>query len=236
MERRVLNAKIKQIILLLLFSCVIFADETPITLEHVNVSESDRASILRGAKIFSGTCMTCHTAKYLANNKLANESGITLNKMPMDHREWLFNVVPPDLSLVARVRGPDWLYTYFHAFYKDPSRPTGFNNLLVPNTVMTNIFAAQQGVQEHEIDRDIVTPIFGNKKPHYYQALKLAHEGSQSTEEFDESTRDIVNFLVYASDPHARERKSMGIYVLLFLAIFFVIVYLLKKLIWKNIK
>ncbi|OGT43993.1 MAG: hypothetical protein A3F13_04515 [Gammaproteobacteria bacterium RIFCSPHIGHO2_12_FULL_40_19] len=229
--------RIKKFIFLILFSCCgIYAEESLIQLEHVTVSENDRASILRGAKIFAGTCMVCHTAKYLGNNKLANESGITLSKMPLNNKEWLLNVVPPDLSLEARQRGADWIYTYIHAFYKDPAQPTGFNNLLVPNTVMTNIFAAQQGVQEREIDRNIVTPIFGNKKPHYYQVLKLVQVGSQSPEEFDETTRDIVNFLVYASDPHASERKSLGVYVLLFLALFFVVVFLLKKLVWKRIK
>lgn len=225
------------IILTLFFiSPLCVADETPITLEHVNINTADRASILRGAKIFAGTCMMCHTAKYLSHNNLAQASGITLDKMPINQKEWLHGVVPPDLSLVARQRGADWLYTYFHAFYKDAARPTGFNNLLVPNTVMTNIFAGMQGVQEHETKNDIVTPIVGNKVPHYYQLLELVQAGSQTPEEFDHTTRDLVNFLVYASDPHAQERKTMGIYVLLFLAIFFVIVYALKKLIWKKIK
>lgn len=231
------DIRLKVFLWVLLFICsVSFADETPITLEHVNISARDRASILRGAKLFAGTCMMCHTAKYLENNKLARESGITLDKMPINQKEWLMNVVPPDLSMEARVRGADWLYTYMHSFYKDPSRPTGFNNLLVPNTMMTNIFAAMQGVQEREPPRDIVTPIFGDNKPHYYQVLNLVQSGSQTPEEFDNTTRDLVNFLVYASDPHARERKSIGIYVLLFLVLFFVVVYALKKLIWKKIK
>ena len=132
------------------------------------------------------------------------------------------------------MRGADWLYTYFHSFYKDAARPTGFNNLLVPNTVMTDIFAGMQGIQERE--NNVVTKIVGNRLPHYYQVLKLIQSGSQTPEEFDQTTQDLVNFLVYESDPHAIERKSIGIYVLIFLALFFVIVFLLKKIIWKKIK
>lgn len=216
-----------------IFDTAFASDETAVTLEHVNVNINDTASILRGAKLFAGTCMTCHTAKYLIHNKLANEAGITADKMPLNQKEWLYGITPPDLSLEARVRGADWIYTYLHSFYKDPSRPTGFNNLLVPNSVMTNIVAGMQGIQEQENAQAIVKPIFGNPLPHYYQILKLIQAGSQSPEEFDETTRDLTNFLVYASDPHAAERKSIGIYVLLFLALFFIVVYALLRYLKK---
>lgn len=227
--------KFSVIVLALFFiGKILGADEVPITLEKVHVNIQDRASILRGAKLFSSTCMVCHTAKYLINNKLAESAGITADKMPLNQKEWTYGITPPDLSLIARVRGADWIYTYLHAFYKDPSRPTGFNNLLVPNTVMTDIVAGMQGVQEPE--NNVVTKMVGDRLPHYYQVLKLVQAGSQSPEEFDETTRDLTNFLVYASDPHARERKSIGVYVLIFLALFFVVVYFLKKIIWKKIK
>ncbi len=227
---------LRKILLFTLFflSMSIFADDPSITLEHVNVNTSDQASILRGAKLFSSTCMACHTAKYLIYDKFANSAGITANKMPLNQKEWLLNVTPPDLSSEARVRGADWLYTYFHSFYKDPSRPTGFNNLLVPNTLMMDIFVGMQGTQEKAPAREIITPIFGDHLPHYYQVLALTQAGSQTPEEFDETSRDLVNFLVYASDPHASERKSIGIKVLIYLGLFFIIVFLLKKNIWKG--
>jgi len=223
-------------VLAVLVCCTIFADDASIQLEHANININDKASILRGAKMFATTCMTCHTAQYLKYNKLAQSAGITVDKMPLNQKEWLMNIVPPDLSLEARVRGANWIYTYLHSFYKDPSRPTGFNNLLVPNTMMTDIVAGMQGIQERTPDRDIATPIFGNHIPHYYQVLTLVQSGSQSPEAFDQTTLDLTNFLVYASDPHASMRQSIGIYVLLFLALFFVIVYALKKIVWKKIR
>lgn len=220
---------------LLLLCQIAFSDETPIAVEHVTVSMSDRASILRGAKLFAGTCMVCHTAKYLIHDPLAKSVGITLNKMPVNQKEWLYGVTPPDLSLEARQRGANWIYTYLHAFYQDPARPTGYNNLLVPNSVMTNIFAGMQGIQKKLPDNDVIKSTLSNP-PHYYQVLQLIQSGTMTPEEFDDTTRDLVNFLVYASDPHALERKKMGVYVLIFLAIFFVLVYQLKKIIWKAVE
>lgn len=219
-----------------LVSMPVFADEPPIVLEHVSVNTNDMASILRGAKLFSGTCMTCHTMKYFTHNKIAEEAGITLDKMPLNQKEWVYGVTPPDLSLEARVRGADWIYTYLHAFYKDPSRPTGFNNLLVPNTVMTNMVAGMQGIQEKLSEQQIMKPIMRSHALHYYQVLQLVQSGSQTPEAFDQTSRDLVNFFVYASDPHVNERKKIGIYVLIYLALFFIIAYLLKKIIWKKIK
>lgn len=218
---------------LLVLSHAAFSNDIPVTLEHVDVNLHDRASIMRGAKMFAGTCMACHTAKYLAHDQLAHDAGVTLDKMPLHQKEWLYGVTPPDLSLIARVRGADWLYTYFHSFYQDASRPTGSNNLLVPNSVMTNIFSSLQGIQQ-KISDNKATDALLHYPPHYYDVLVLSQSGSQTPEAFDETTRDLVNFLVYASDPHAIERKKMGIYVLIFLGIFFVVVYALKNEIWRD--
>lgn len=219
---------------LLLITTLVFANEAPITLEHVNVNIHDYASILRGAKLFAGTCMVCHTAKYLTHDRLAKSAGITADKMPLNQKEWMYNVVPPDLSLAARQHSPDWIYTYLHAFYQDSARPTGYNNLLVTNSVMTNIVAGMQGLQKKLPDNEVMKSTLDNP-PHYYQVLQLIQSGTMTPEEFDNMTRDLVNFLVYASDPHAVERKNIGIYVLLFLALFFVVVYALKKVIWEKV-
>lgn len=223
------------LLIFLLIPAPIIAEDNLIALEHVSINLKDRASILRGAKTFAGTCMVCHTAKYLAHDALAQSEGITLEKMPLNHKEWIYNVVPPDLSLIARIRGANWLYTYFHSFYKDPARPTGFNNLLVPNSMMTNIFASLQGVQQLANPNDIKS-FYDHRSLHYYQALQLIQTGSMTPEEFDDTTRDIVNFLVYARDPHAQQRKNLGIYVLSFLAVFFIVAYLLKKVVWKDVE
>lgn len=212
------------------------AAEVPVTLESVSINIHDKAALLRGAKFFATTCMSCHTMRYMAHNKLAQEAGITLDKMPLDQKEWLFGVVPPDLSLIARQRGADWLYTYFHAFYKDDKRPTGFNNLLMPNSVMTNIFAPLQGVQEKLSQEQLMTPLLNAREPHYYQVLSLVRSGSMSPEAFDATTKDLVTFLVYAGDPKAIKRESMGGWVLLYLLLLLGLAFLLKRLIWKSVK
>lgn len=233
-----MGVKIKLIIffiLIFLFIGIVRAvDETSIALEQVNINIHDKQSILRGAKLFANTCMSCHTMKYLTNNSVADSAGITADKMPLNQKEWAYGIIPPDLSLEARVRSVDWIDTYLHAFYKDPSRPTGFNNLLVPNTVMPNMFVGMQGVQEKMADASLVKSVLG--KTHYFNQLKLVQAGAQTPEEFDETTRDLVNFLVYASDPHVVERKKMGVFVLIYLAVFFVVVFALKKLIWKKMR
>lgn len=226
------------IILLGLFkpgAMIFAAGAAPIVLEPVKINVRDIASVMRGAKFFASTCMSCHTMKYLAHNKLAQKAGITLEKMPLENKEWWLNVVPPDLSLIARERGPNWLYTYFHSFYKDASRPTGYNNLLMQNSVMTNVFAGLQGVQEILPKDRVITPLLSGGKPHYYQVLKLVNKGSMSNEEFDRTTSDLVNFLVYAGDPKAPKRYFIGYWVLGFLVLFFILSYLLKRAYWEDV-
>ena len=102
------------------------------TLDHVHVDINNKASVERGAKFFANNCMVCHTMRYLTANKIAKQAGITLDKMPLKDQQWWLGIAPPDLTLAARQRGADWLYTYMHSFYKDDARPTGYNNLLVP--------------------------------------------------------------------------------------------------------
>jgi ubiquinol-cytochrome c reductase cytochrome c1 subunit len=222
------------LIVLLPFFCLGSPDELPITLEQVKVDVLNRASVLRGAKFFAQNCMVCHSMKYLGLDPIAKEAGITLDKMPLKNQQWWLNVVPPDLSLIANQYSPDWLFTYFHSFYKDPSRPTGYNNLVANNVNMMNIFAQWQGEQElMKPDEENVIK-FGPK--HYYSMLKLVKSGTMSPEEFDETMTDVVNFLVYAAEPSRVKREQMGIWVLLFLAILLVLAYLLKKAYWKDIE
>jgi len=178
------------LIILLLFPMMAWAtgNGQAIVLETIKANPADTASVMRGAKFFAQNCMVCHTMKYLAHNKLAQKAGITLDKMPLKNKEWFLNIAPPDLSVIATVKGADWLYTYFHSFYKDASRPTGYNNLLEKNVVMMNIFMTMQGEQElitkpHKYAK----PVFGNPKLHYYTVLKLVKAGSMSPEEFNET-------------------------------------------------
>lgn len=192
------------------------------------IDETDINSIKRGAKFFATTCTTCHTMAYLRYDPIAKEAGIKADKAPIS----LNGVVPPDLSLVADVRGVDWLYTYLHSFYKDPKSPTGVNNLLVPGTSMPAVLAPFQGEQEL-----VVHPTYDMfHEVEWFDLVKPVTQGSMKPDEFEQTMHDLVNFLDYAAEPFKAEQHKIGYWVLAFLAILFVLMYLLKKEYWKDVK
>src|SRR5580700_7184076 len=131
----------------ILLSANVFAEEITIELAKANVDLSDKKSIKRGAKMFGTVCIACHTLIYMQYDPIAKGAGITLERMPLNVKKWPLDVKPPDLSLETDVRGADWVYTYLHSFYMDRARPTGANNLLLPNSAMSYILASYQGVQ-----------------------------------------------------------------------------------------
>ena len=223
--------------LLVLFSTQIWAESQyeNLVLSKAPIDRNDMASIRRGAKFFATTCMSCHTLKYLKYDKVAQEAGITIDKMPLNVTSWPYGVTPPDLSLEADIRGVDWIYTYLHSFYKDPARPTGANNLLVHNTAMPAILMPYQGVEVLAGNADAnIGAIY--KKVEWYNLLVQESEGSMKPAEFDATTADLVNFLDYAAEPFHIEQERIGYWVLGFLAFFFVLCYMLKKEYWKDIK
>lgn len=220
---------------LLFYSAFVYADAVmPIALDHVSVNLHDTESIKRGAKFFSTVCMACHTLVYLRYNKLAKDSGVVYERMPIKVTQWPLGVKPPDLSLEVSRRGADWVYTYLHSFYVDPSRPTGANNLLVDKTAMGYIIAAFQGRQQKIPNNQLGNPLF--HKPEWYDVLQQTSRGSMTPEKFDETVNDLVNFLAYASTPYKVEQEWVGIGLLLFLFILFIMVYLLKQSYWHDIK
>jgi ubiquinol-cytochrome c reductase cytochrome c1 subunit len=210
-----------------------FADQPVVTPEQVSLDLNDTKSIERGAKFFANTCMSCHTLIYLRYDKLANDAGVVYEKMPVNVK-WPEGSVPPDLSLEASVRGADWLYTYLHSFYADPKRPTGVNNLLVLNTMMPGIIVPYQGQQALAVDLKQSETL--NHVWQWYDLVTLQSKGSMSSPEFDATIMDVVNFLCYAAEPFHAEQVRLGWKVLLFLAIFFVFAYLLKREYWTDIK
>ena len=145
---------------------------------------------------------------YLRYDEISKEAGITLDKMPKwDELSWGGHP-PPDLSLVAKRRGADWIYNFLRSYYTDNTRPTGMNNLTWPNTSMPNPFVSLQGRQELKLAlTDVV-----DKPGHYRwsQALVMVHPGKMSGEEFDRYTDDIVTYLVYAADPSYLKRMKFG--------------------------
>lgn len=197
------------------------------------VNHEDIASIKRGAKFFATNCMACHTLKYLRYDKLAQEAGITYEKMPLNVTKWPNDITPPDLSLEASFRGVNWIYTYLHSFYKDTSTASGVNNLLVPNTGMSNILGPYQG--EQVLVKDPESGVF-DKSLEWFSLVKLTKEGSMTSEQFDATTVDITNFLAYASEPYYVEQHNIGKWVLVFLFFFTIMLYFLKKEYWKDVK
>jgi ubiquinol-cytochrome c reductase cytochrome c1 subunit len=200
---------------------------------------TDLISLQAGAKIFVNYCLGCHSAQYVRYSGLTelglNEQQIRDNllftgdkvgepmKTPLETKQgkqW-FGVAPPDLSVVARSRGADWLYTYMRAFYRDPKTTTGWNNAVFENVAMPHALWTLQG--ERGYDR---------QKKQWIEISK----GSHSQVEYDMAVRDLVNFLVYVGEPAAQSRKAIGIVVLFALGILFIFTYLLKKEYWKDVK
>lgn len=213
----------------------VYADESLVALEKASVNLHDKASIQRGAKFFATICMACHTLIYMRYDPVAKAAGITYEKMPVNIKEWPNGIKPPDLSLEASARGADWIYTYLHSFYFDPSRPTGVNNLVFPNTAMAPILAPYQG--QLILAKDQATL----QKNHFYDLewydmLQLQQQGTLSPDEFDRMTNDIVTFLVYAANPYQNTQRFIGMFVLGFLIVLFVLMVLLKKAYWQDIK
>jgi ubiquinol-cytochrome c reductase cytochrome c1 subunit len=221
-------------------------------LEHANVDVTNKASLQRGAANFVNYCLGCHSAQYVRYNRMAADLGITEQDLidnlmftadsphqtmrigirPDDAKRW-FGVVPPDLSLIARSRGPDYVYTFLRSFYADPAKATGTNNLVLPGTAMPHVLWELQGVQEAVWAGE---PNAQGDVSHEFKEFRLATPGKLSPEEYDNFVRDTVNFLVYIGEPAQLQRRDLGAPVIAFLVFFTLIAYALKKEYWKDVK
>jgi len=150
---------------------------------------------------------------------------------PKEGKAW-FGVAPPDLSVVARARGADWLYTYLRSFYRDPKTTTGWNNLVFPNVGMPHVLWTLQGEKGLKV---VKTPEEGGHERIEYELTDIS-KGAQNTVGYDTTVRDLVNFLVYVGEPAATSRERIGIVVLFVLLILFALTYALKKEYWKDVK
>jgi ubiquinol-cytochrome c reductase cytochrome c1 subunit len=214
-------------------------------------------SLQRGARNFMAYCSGCHSLQYLRYSRLAEDLNIPeqqrdsylvppnakftdyiKSSMPVKDAEEWFGKAPPDLSLIARSRGTDYLFNFLTTFHADPaSRQTGVNNLQLPGTAMPHVLAGLQGVQvavwkdvEHKGEDGNITT---TKE---FEKFEPGVVGSLTPEQYDEFVRDLVNFLAYVGDPTQVERKSLGIWVVLFLLMFTGIAYLLKSEYWKDVR
>lgn len=234
----------KKITLALLILCMVpfgvIAGESGMPLDRAPVDITDNASLKRGAESFVNYCLTCHGASYMRYNR-HRDIGYTneeiLEKLVFtgqkvgdlmqsamrkkEGEEW-FGVVPPDLSVIARARGADWLYTYLRAFYRDDVTATGWNNLVFDRVAMPHVLYELQGEQQLVVKGD-------------QKSLALNKPGQLSASDYDKFVGDLVNYLVYLGEPHANARKELGIKVMLFLLGMFVLSYVLKKEYWRDI-
>lgn len=213
-------------------------------LHHANVNVRDTAAIQRGARLYVNYCFSCHSASYMRYNRLAEDLGLgeelvmqnlvfadakigdtmDIAMRPADAEAWL-GKAPPDLTLIARSRGADWLYSYFLTFYRDEAG--GWNNLMLPNAAMPHVLWQMQGVQQ---------PVYADHDGRQViEHLELAEPGLQSPEEYEASMRDLVTFLEYLSEPAEIKRRNIGIWVMLFLAMFALLAYALKAEYWRDV-
>jgi ubiquinol-cytochrome c reductase cytochrome c1 subunit len=230
--------------------CAIADEEGGIALLESGTDINNIESLQRGARNFMNYCSGCHSLKYLRYNRMAADLKIpeselaanlmftagkavdTINSaMPKDAEGW-FGKQPPDLSLMARERGVDYIYSFLKGFYVDKTRPWGVNNLVLPGAAMPDVLAGMQGLQ---------TPVFKNEPDERGSArmvlvgVEAMTPGALKPEEYDQFVRDTANFLDYAGEPVKAKRQSMGVFVTLFLLVFFVFAYLLKKEYWKDV-
>ncbi len=209
----------------------------------------DTESLKRGARYFVNYCLGCHSAQYVRYNRVAEDLGISEDELtenlmftgerpfdtmtnamrPEDADRW-FGVEPPDMSLLARSKGTDYIYSFLHSFYASPDRPTGVDNTVLPGTVMPHVLWELQGVQ------NAVFNIDANGAEHFERFEPGGISGQLSREAYDAVVRDIVNFLDYISEPMQLERQALGLRVIAFLLLFLVLAALLKREIWSDVK
>ena len=232
-----------------------FASGGGYPLDDIEPNMADKPSLQRGAQTYMNYCFGCHATSYQRYERVADDLGIPhdlmqdnlmpaggkigslmKNGMEADESKSWFGATPPDLTLVARVRGADWLYTYLRTFYLDAKRPWGVNNKVFPDVGMPHVLLDLQGAQVDTCagagyaQRDTLT---GEKLCGLEPDPSI--KGSMTPEEYDQAMYDLVNFLAYSSEPMKMERESLGLYVLMFLLIFLVPAYLLKREYWKDV-
>ena len=232
------------------FITIASGNET-LQLDRAPVNLGDRASLQRGAAHFVNYCLNCHAAAAMRYARLQDlglsEAEIRNNLMfvgdrfgdtmtttldPKDAKKW-FGVVPPDLSVTARSRGSDWLYTYLRSFYRDAKTTTGWNNTVFPQVGMPHVLSTLQGEQRLEVTEKVDSHTGQKVESH---KIVAGTPGSLSPLEYDIFVGDLVNYLTYMGEPARAQRTQIGVFVLFFLALFLVVALLLKAEYWKDVK
>ncbi|MFK7885651.1 MAG: cytochrome c1 [Gammaproteobacteria bacterium] len=220
-------------------------------MQHADNDVGNVNSLQRGARNFFNYCAGCHSAKYVRYSRIAQDLGLPEDEvfenfmfgqgkvgdtvraaMTPEHAEAWFGAVPPDLSLTGRSKGSDWIYSFLMTFYQDEGRELGVNNKVLEGAAMPHVLADLQGVQvpEYEMHDD-----GAGHEVKEFKGFRKIKEGSLSDDEYKEFVRDITNFLDYAAEPMQMERRSLGIKVLAYLVLLFVLAYAMKQEFWKDV-
>jgi len=250
----------KKLILVLAFvPALTLASEGGYKLDRAPDHATDLTSLQYGAKLFVNYCLNCHAAASMRYNRMRDiglsEDQIKANLLfatdkvgdlmkvsmaPKDAKEW-FGVVPPDLSVMSRAKssgagsGSDYLYTYLRTFYKDESRPTGWNNLVYPNAAMPHVLWELQGIREAKYV-EVKDPHDESKIEHQFAGFTQIKPGTMNAIEYDQAMGDLVGFMTWMGEPAQNQRRRLGVIVLLFMSLFVVIVWRLNASFWKEVK
>ena len=227
------------------------AGESGVMMENIEIKLHDQRAMQRGAGLFVNYCLSCHSAKYMRYGRMAQDlqlpeemveenmifSGARINDAMLttisaeDGKDW-FGVAPPDLSLVARLRGPKWLYNYLRSFYVKEDSASGWSNIVFENVAMPNVLYELQGVRHAVFETEIDE--YGNSN-RVFTRFEEIRPGSMSGEEFDQAVADLTHFLVYMGEPSKQTRIRYGIWVMLFMAVFGLLAWRLKKEYWRDV-
>jgi ubiquinol-cytochrome c reductase cytochrome c1 subunit len=220
-------------------------------LDHAEFDPGNKASLQRGARNFMNYCSGCHSAKYvryktigkyldLSEEQLIENLMFNAEKtfetistaMPAGSAERWFGTPPPDMSLMARAKGADYVYSFLRGFYLDPDSPTGVDNRVLAGTSMPHVLWELQGYQKALFSSHTE----GDVTSHSFEGFELVIDGTMEAEDFDEFVADTVNFLAYIAEPIRSERRKLGVWVLMYLIFFWILAVMLKKQIWKDVK
>ena len=236
---------------LTLASGSVFAAGAKVGLEPANIDPGNVKSLQRGAGHFMNYCSGCHSAKYVRYSTIGKDLELTddelidnlmfnaektfetinVNMPPEAAARW-FGVAPPDISLLARSRGADYIYNFLKGFYVDPDHPNGTNNTVLAGTAMPHVLWELQGFQNAVFKEETVDGVTKSTFVEFEPFIP----GSLNAEEYDEFVRDVTNFLVYVAEPIRSERRTIGVWVLIYLLVLLIIARMLYKEIWKDVK
>ncbi len=243
--------KKRLLVFIALFPFWVMASGNGVPLDAARNDLTDKASLQRGAKIFMNYCLGCHATQYQRYERVAEDLGIPkvlmmenlvfdsnakigdliTNAITPEDASAFFGTPAPDLTLVSRVRGVDWIYTYLRSFYADGARPFGVNNALFPNVGMPYVLESLQGTPVKRYETLLVD---GEYIEEFTEIASLGN-GELSPDEYDASVRDLVNFLAYSGEPMKLERQRLGFWVIGFLLVFLILTLFLKKEYWRDV-